>query len=72
MAFGYVSRIMSDRGIGFIVEDGGREEVEFHWTAVSSGALNQLQTGQRVQFDTQPDHRDDRRRRAVNIRLLGP
>ena len=72
MAFGYVSRIMSDRGIGFVVEDGDGEEVEFHWTALVAGRLDQLEVGQRVHFETQMDQRDDSRKRAVNIRLLGP
>ena len=63
---------MSERGIGFIVEDGGMNEVEFHWTAMSAGHLDQLQIGQRVQFDTQIDQHDQPRRRAVNIHLLRP
>ena len=71
LPFGYISRISSERGIGFIVEDGEAEELEFHWTAITAGHLNQLVVGQRVQFETQVDHRDDSRRRAVKIRLLG-
>ena len=70
MAFGNISRLMGERGIGFIVEDGSSEEIEFHWTAVWPGHLDQLGAGQRVQFETQEDHRDDKRRRAVNVRLL--
>jgi cold shock CspA family protein len=62
---------MSERGIGFIVEDGDGNELEFHWTALVAGRLDQLEVGQRVQFDMQMNHRDDSRRRAVNIRLLG-
>lgn len=71
MAFGYVSRVMSDRGIGFVVQDGQSNEVEFHWTSLAAGRMEQLVPGQRVQFDTQLDHRDKDRTRAVNVRLLG-
>ena len=70
MAFGHISRIMGDRGIGFIVEDGQGDEVEFHWAALAGGRLEQLQPGQRVQFETQADHRDTGRKRAVSVRLV--
>ena len=71
MAFGYISRLIRERGIGFIVEDGQAEEVEFHWTDLAAGTLDQLEAGQRVQFETRPDHRDPARRRAVDVRLSG-
>ena len=71
MPFGYISRLMSDRGIGFIVEDGQGEEVEFHWSAFREGRLDQLAPGQRVQFETRVDHREGGQRRAVAVRLAG-
>jgi cold shock CspA family protein len=73
MAFGYISRLLIDSGVGFIVEDGQAEEIEFHWTALAAGRLDQLRPGQRVRFETRPDHRDPARSRAFEIRLFsGP
>jgi CspA family cold shock protein len=71
MAFGHISRLRPDEGYGFIVEDGRTNEVEFHWSALTAGRFDQLVIGQRVAFDQQPDHRDETRTRAVNVRLIG-
>ena len=71
MALGYISRLVPDRGFGFLVEDGQSEEIEFHWTAVQSGDLEQLREGQRVEFERRPDHRSEGRFRAVNVRVTG-
>ena len=70
MASGRICRLKLDQGHGFILEDGQAEEVEFHWTAVAAGRLEQLHIGQRVEFDKRPDQRDESRMRAVNIRLV--
>jgi cold shock CspA family protein len=61
---------MPDRGYGFILEDGQAEEIEFHWSAVAAGRLEQLHVGQRVEFDRRPDQRDESRIRAVNVRIV--
>jgi cold shock CspA family protein len=59
-----------DQGYGFILEDGEQaEEIEFHWTAVIAGYLEQLHINQRVEFDKRPDQRNERKIRAINIRL---
>ena len=71
MPFGHISRLMSQRAIGFVVEDGSAEELEFHQSALIAGSLDQLQEGQRVQFETRPDHRDPGKRRAVDVSLVG-
>lgn len=71
MAFGYITRVVVNRGYGFILEDGDSEEIEFHWSAMEVGSLDQLREGQRVQFDRRPDHRSEGRFRAVNVRVVG-
>jgi cold shock CspA family protein len=71
MAFGYISRLVVDRGFGFVVEDGQSEEIEFHRSAIETGSLEQLHEGQRVEFERRADHRDEGRFRAVNVRLVG-
>ena len=69
MPFGHISRLVASEGCGFILEDGRLEEVEFHWTALTAGSIEQLTLGQSVEFDKRTDHRDASRIRAVNVRL---
>jgi len=69
MASGHISRLLRDEGYGFILEDGESQEVEFHWTSVTAGRLDQLKVGQRVEFDKRPDHRDESKVRAINVRM---
>jgi cold shock CspA family protein len=61
---------MLDQGYGFILEDGQAKEIEFHWSTLAAGLLEQLHVGQRVEFDKRPDQRDGSRIRAVNVRLV--
>jgi cold shock CspA family protein len=70
MAYGRISRLMRSAGYGFILEAGQSEELEFHWTAVTAGNLEQLTVGQQVEFDERIDHRAPSRIRAVNVRLM--
>ncbi len=69
MASGYISRLIVERGFGFIVEDGQSDEIEFHWTAIQEGTLEQMHEGQRIEFERRPDHRSAGRFRAVNVRV---
>ena len=69
MAYGRISRLMPGEGYGFILESDRLEELEFHWTAVVAGSLEQLAVGQKVEFEERTDHRDEARTRAVNVRL---
>jgi CspA family cold shock protein len=69
MAFGTIKTIR-DKGFGFITRDGGGADGDlfFHSSAVANHGFDQLQPGQRVGFDEEPDPRDPGRRRAVNVR----
>ena len=67
MANGTIKRLVRDRGFGFIRDEGGQEWF-FHRTAVTAGSFEELNEGQRVSFDEEPDPRDSSRRRAVNVR----
>jgi cold shock protein len=72
MANGTIASLR-DRGFGFIMPDGGsaNNDLFFHSTAVAGTTFDQLQVGQRVSFDEEPDPRDASRRRAVNVRVAG-
>ena len=71
MAQGRISRLLKGEGYGFIVEAGQTEEIEFHWSSVAAGTLDQLAPGQMVEFDKRQDHRDSTRFRAVNVHTDG-
>ena len=72
MASGTISHLARERGFGFIVEEGGAEELEFHWTAVSAGSIDQLKEGESVEFDKVPHRRSSGRNAAINVRLMRP
>jgi CspA family cold shock protein len=68
MASGTIARLQ-ERGFGFIAPDGGaaRDDLFFHHTALTGTSFDQLREGQRVSYDAEPDPRDSRRQRAVNV-----
>ncbi len=71
MATGQIKRLVRDRGFGFIRPEGASEDIFFHTSAVTGVMFDDLQDGQAVEFDTEPDPRDSRRSRAINIRVTG-
>ncbi len=68
MATGTIKRLIRDRGFGFIQPQGATEEVFFHSSAVRQPTFDELNEGQQVEFEIEPDPRQPRRRRAVHVR----
>jgi CspA family cold shock protein len=68
MATGKITRVVRDRGFGFIQPEGATEEVFFHSSAVESPTFDELNEGEDVEFETEPDPRQPRRSRAVRVR----
>ena len=64
MPSGQIKRLVRDRGFGFIRDDGGQEWF-FHRSSVQ-GNFDQLNEGQRVNFDEEPSPKGPR---AGNVRL---
>ncbi|MHB8378210.1 MAG: cold-shock protein [Dehalococcoidia bacterium] len=71
MATGQIKRLVRDRGFGFIQPEGETEDIFFHSSAIAGGMFDQLHEGQNVEFDREPDPRDPKRSRAVNVRVVG-
>jgi CspA family cold shock protein len=69
MSTGTITRLVSDRGFGFI-QDAQGEETFFHHTAVDAGAFDRLREGQQVEFEREPDPRG-RGYRAAHVRVTG-
>ncbi len=71
MPQGKITRLVRDRGFGFVQVEGSSEDVFFHGTALAAaGTFDQLKEGQAVEFETEPDPRNPSRRRAANVRLI--
>ena len=70
MATGQIKRLVRDRGFGFIRPEGASEDIFFHSSAVSGVLFDQLNEGQSVEFEREPDPRDPKRSRAVNIHVV--
>jgi len=69
MATGKIKTLVKDRGFGFIAQDGTNEDVFFHSTSLPGGAFDALETNQTLEFDVEPDPRDPRRKRAINVKV---
>jgi CspA family cold shock protein len=68
LATGKITRVVRDRGFGFIKMNDSNEEVFFHTTALVGGGFDDLQEGQAVEFNIQPDPRNPSRTRASDVR----
>ena len=57
MATGTVKFFNSQKGFGFIVQDDGGPDVFVHISAVERAGMSNLNEGQKLSFDVQPDPR---------------
>jgi len=57
MATGTVKFFNAQKGYGFIVQDGGGPDVFVHISAVERAGMRNLNEGQKLSFDVQPDRR---------------
>ncbi|HUG15702.1 MAG TPA: cold shock domain-containing protein [Thermomicrobiales bacterium] len=72
MATGTIKTMVLAKGFGFITPDdavGDGSDLFFHQSSVADGNFDDLQSGQRVHFDDEPDPRNASRRRAANVEL---
>jgi CspA family cold shock protein len=69
MNYGTVKWFNSEKGFGFISNDNGGDDVFVHFSAIASSGYKSLLEGQKVTFDTEPDPKDSRKFRAVNVYL---
>jgi cold shock protein len=51
MAQGTVTWFNSEKGFGFIAQDGGGPDMFVHFSAIASSGYRSLEENQRVQFD---------------------
>jgi CspA family cold shock protein len=64
---GTVKWFNSDKGYGFISDNDGGEDVFVHFSSIAGGGFKSLNEGQKVTYDTEPDPKDSRKLRAINV-----
>ncbi len=57
MATGTVKWFNTEKGFGFIEQEGGGQDVFVHYSAIDTGGYRSLDEGQRVQFDVTQGHK---------------
>lgn len=66
MPQGVIKRIVSDRGFGFI--GATPQDIFFHHTSVADGTFDDLQEGQKVEYEVEEGGGRGKGPRAVNVR----
>lgn len=68
VATGIVKFFNLEKGYGFIKPEAGGTDIFVHVTAVAAAGMQTLTTGQKVQFDVEPD-KNGKGPKAVNLVL---
>ena len=56
-----------EKGFGFITNDDGSGDVFVHFSAIQTDGFKTLAEGQKVTYATEPDPKDSRKMRAINV-----
>jgi CspA family cold shock protein len=69
MATGTVKFFNSQKGFGFIVQDGGGPDVFVHISVVERAGMSNLNEGQKLSFDVQTDSKNGKTA-AANLQAV--
>jgi cold shock CspA family protein len=67
MPVGFIAKIISEKGIGFIAPRDGGQDVFFRGSVVAGEQFDQLTEGQSVTFDLDQTKDTDKRPRAARV-----
>ncbi len=67
MLAGSIKKIVSGRGFGFILPEGGGDDVSFHFTALQGIGLQDLMEGDRMEYEA---FQDDKGPKATRVRKI--
>ena len=67
---GTVKWFNESKGLGFISNDNGEGDVFVHFSAIQGDGFKTLSEGQKVTYDTEPDPRDPKKMRAINVHVV--
>jgi CspA family cold shock protein len=68
MSAGSITRLVRDKGFGFIKSTDANDDIFFHSTALSGLVFDDLEVGQNVEFSIEPDPRNPSRSRAADVK----
>jgi cold shock CspA family protein len=71
MSTGEITRIVRNRGLGFIRQAGEKNELRFYLESVALKTRGLLAEGKIVEFEKEDDYGDEGASPAVNVRLAG-
>ena len=69
MNTGTVKWFNNEKGYGFIANDNGGDDDYVHFSAIVADGFKTLAEGQKVTFDVEPDPKNSRKLRAVNVHV---
>lgn len=64
---GIVKWFNAEKGFGFISNENGGEDVFVHFSGITGDGYRSLIEGQSVTYGTEPDPKNSRKLRAVNV-----
>jgi CspA family cold shock protein len=67
MPIGFIAKIISGKGIGFIAPHDGGQDVFFHYSVVAGEQFDQLAEGQNVSYDLDQTEDTNDRPRAARV-----
>jgi cold shock CspA family protein len=68
MPVGNITRIVRDKGFGFIKSPDAKDDIFFHSTALSGLVFDDLEVGLNVEFSIEADPRNPSRSRAADVK----
>ena len=72
MGIGVITKLVSEKGIGFISPSGGKNDVFFHFSVLVGEQFEQLKEGQAVTFDLDTEESTRDRPRAAKVEPCDP